>query len=37
MGASKEAAGPQDAALAGLAEQLVDAARTDGVEAPRVA
>lgn len=31
MGASKEAAGAQDAELAGLAEQLVDAARTDGV------
>ncbi len=31
MGASKDAAVPQDAELAGLAEQLVDAARTDGV------
>ena len=28
MGVSKEATGPQDAALAGLAEQLVDAAKT---------
>ena len=31
MGMGKEATGPHDVALAGLAEQLVDAAKTDGV------